>query len=189
VKLPEAAFGNASKANIAGAGAWAALALGELLEGLHVAGSTFERACRRLEKLLKGDGWKLNGFFQDVNQFLDSLRFDNLKSSAEQRKWFVSRIKELQPAATNTAIARTLGVSDQTVRRDVSTNVEPKKGKKEKNGGGGGGVLTNVGPGRFLVRKLRPSLSARKNPKRGALSSKRKILFRKVSLMRRTVAS
>jgi hypothetical protein len=116
------------------------------LEGFHIAGYTFERACRRLEKLLEGDGWKVGGRFTDVNQFLSNLRFDNLKASAESRKRIATRIKELQPKATNSQIARTLGVSDQTVRRDTSTNVESKKGKPKKNSGGGGGGSTNVEP-------------------------------------------
>jgi hypothetical protein len=53
-------------------------AWGELREGLHIAGYSFDRACRRLEALLEGDGWKVGGRFKDLNDFLDSLSFDNL---------------------------------------------------------------------------------------------------------------
>jgi hypothetical protein len=47
---------------------------GELREGLHVAGYTFERACTRLVRMLEGDGWKVGGRFKDINAFLASLR-------------------------------------------------------------------------------------------------------------------
>jgi hypothetical protein len=43
---------------------------GELREGLHTAGYTFERACSRLVRLLEEDRWKVGGRFKDVNAFL-----------------------------------------------------------------------------------------------------------------------
>jgi hypothetical protein len=96
-----------------------ALDWGELREGLHIAGYTFERACRRLEFLLEGDRWKVGGRFNDVNEFLDSLRLDTLKASAEARRRIANRIKELQPKVSNRQIAKTLGVGKSTVYRDV----------------------------------------------------------------------
>jgi hypothetical protein len=74
-------------------------------------------------------GLRVGGRFENISQFLDSLRFDNLKASAEARKRIANRIKQLQPVATNTAIARTLGVDKETVRRDLGANApaSPKK--------------------------------------------------------------
>jgi len=112
---------------------------GELREGLHIAGYSFERACRRIETLLEGKRWKLGGRFKTVNEFLDSLRLDTLRAAAESRKRFAARIKELQPKAKKTVIAKVLGVSSKTVGRDAKsgTNVPPTG----KNGGKSG---TNV---------------------------------------------
>lgn len=93
---------------------------GELREGLHIAGYTFERACSRMERLLKGDRWKVGGRFKDVNGFLASLQFESLRHSAEQRKNIAKLIKVLQPKASNRQIAKTLGVSKDTVRGDLS---------------------------------------------------------------------
>jgi N6-adenosine-specific RNA methylase IME4 len=95
---------------------------GELRAFVHVAGYTFEHASNRLEKLLNGDGWKVGGRFSDVNKFMDSVRLDNLKASAEQRQWFVSRIKELQPEISNRQIARTVGMDEKQVRNRLAAD-------------------------------------------------------------------
>jgi len=108
-------------------------AWGELREGLHIAGYSFERACKRLETLLEDDGWKVGGRFKTVNEFLDSLRFDELKASAEARKRIATRIKELQPEASNRRIGKTLGVAGRTIDRDVATNVASGRGKAKQN--------------------------------------------------------
>ena len=91
-------------------------AFGELQEGMFIAGFTFERACRRLETFLEGDAWKLGGRFEDVNNFLDEIRLDKLKASAEARKRIANRIKELQPEASNRRIAKTFGVDEKTIQ-------------------------------------------------------------------------
>src|SRR5262249_6345511 len=105
---------------------------GRLLEGAHLAGYTFERACTNLEWLLQEDRWrKVGGGFADINAFLASVRFDDLRVLAEPRKRLVRRIKALQPDAQNTKIAKALGVSEITVRRDASTNVE--RGQEKTN--------------------------------------------------------
>jgi N6-adenosine-specific RNA methylase IME4 len=119
---------------------------GELREGLHVAGYSFERACARLEQLLAGNRWKVGGRFKDVNAFLDSLRFDNLRASAEARKRIAARIKALQPKASNRQIAKTLGVGKGTVDRDVRGPNGPRSEKKMNQISGGGGPSGPNGP-------------------------------------------
>jgi N6-adenosine-specific RNA methylase IME4 len=100
---------------------------GELREGLHIAGYTFERVCIRLKTLLAGDGWKqCGGGFKDVNKFLDSLRFERFKAVAEERKEIAALIKRNQPKASNRQIAKTLGVNRMTINRDIGTNVPPE---------------------------------------------------------------
>jgi N6-adenosine-specific RNA methylase IME4 len=104
-------------------------AYGKLLEGLHITGYTFERACENLRFLLQEDRWKLGGRFHDPNQFLDSIRLDKFRTVAEQRKEISRLIKELtNGAASNRQIARTLGVSYQTVNNDVDKKLSPTPG-------------------------------------------------------------
>jgi phage N-6-adenine-methyltransferase len=100
-------------------------AYGALNESLHMARFSLERAFRaHLEPLINGDAWqKCATGFDDINAFMDSLRLDKFKVIAEQRKQIVNRIKELQPDVSNRQIGRTLGISHETVNRDVGTNV------------------------------------------------------------------
>ena len=97
-------------------------AYGRLTEGIHITGYTFARACTNLEWLLADDRWKACGEFRDVNAFLDSLRLDQFRPVAETRKRIAARIKSLQPKASNRQIARTLGVSHQSIGRDTGPN-------------------------------------------------------------------
>jgi len=119
---------------------------GSLKEGVHVAGYTLERAWGHLEWLLESDRWRSIGF-DDVNAFLDSIQLDSFRVVAEQRKRIACRIKELQPAASNRQIAKTIGVSGKTVDRDVATNVAPDQKKPNNNKDARTDVATNVAPG------------------------------------------
>jgi N6-adenosine-specific RNA methylase IME4 len=108
-------------------------AYGALREGVHIAGYSFERACGKLEWLLDNDRWRgVGDGFDDVNAFLASIKLDNLKQPAEQRKRIAARIKELQPKASNRQIAKVLGVNRSTVDRDTGANA-PRAGKKSNN--------------------------------------------------------
>jgi N6-adenosine-specific RNA methylase IME4 len=105
-------------------------AYGALREGVHIAGYSFERACGKLEWLLEQDRWRgVGDGFDNVNAFLASIKLDSFRAVAEQRKRIAHRIKELQPKASNRAIAKTLGVHHDTVDRDVGGN-PPRAEKK-----------------------------------------------------------
>jgi len=118
---------------------------GRLLEGVHVTGYAFERACSNLEWLLAEDRWRLNGKFENINDFLAGVRLDHFRVVAEQRRRIAKRIKELQPTAGNTTIAGVLGVSDETIRRDTSsTNVEVTNEKSNRNNDEVSATSTNV---------------------------------------------
>jgi phage N-6-adenine-methyltransferase len=122
-------------------------AYGKLKSELHHTGYSFERACSTLEDLLKGNGWKSCGpGFTEVNAFLDSIRLDEFR----QRKRIASRIKALQPQASNRQIGKTLGVAGRTIDRDLATNVAPSGNKASKNNESG---ATNVAPV-FCSREL-----------------------------------
>lgn len=118
---------------------------GALTEGFYLASFTFERAMSRTLALLKKDEWrKVGDGFDDVNDFVRSLRLDRFKVLAEQRRDFVDRVKALQPAVSNRAIADALGVSRMTVNRDTGTNVPPDGREPRENGEAAG---TNAPPG------------------------------------------
>jgi N6-adenosine-specific RNA methylase IME4 len=125
----------------------AAEAYGKLIEGLHIAGYTFERACANLEFLLEGDRWKVGDLFANVNAFMESLRLGRFRQVAEERKRIIERIKELQPTVSNRQIARTLGVSDQTVGR--ATNVAARQKTSNENNDTSSADATNVAPSEF----------------------------------------
>ena len=119
---------------------------GALREGVHIAGYSFERACGKLEWLIDGDRWRgVASGFDNINDFLLSVKLDNLKPVAEQRKRIAARIKELQPKASNRAIAKTLGTSHQSVGRDVGPN-GPAAGKKARATDEGKASLGPNGP-------------------------------------------
>src|SRR5215471_8551352 len=92
---------------------------GRLKEGVHVAGYSFERAFGHLEWLLEDGRWKLGHRYTDVNAFLASIKLDQFRIVAEQRKRLAQRIKELQPAASQRAIARVVGASKSAINRDI----------------------------------------------------------------------
>ena len=119
-------------------------AYGQLKANLFIAGFTLERAFHGfLEPLLKDSQWKLCGpGYDDVNKFMNSLRLDKFRVIAEDRKAIVQRIKQLQPKVSNRQIARTLGVSDQTVNNDAKNLAAAR----DKSGGAATGSAKNLAP-------------------------------------------
>jgi hypothetical protein len=82
---------------------------------------------------------------------MDSIRLDQFKANVDQRQRIVKRIKELQPAASNRQIARTLGVGKDTVSRDLGANAprgdesaKERKGAKPSAGANAPAVLTGA---------------------------------------------
>jgi hypothetical protein len=107
---------------------------GAIKEGVHIAGFSLERAFVHLETLLDGDGWQqVGGGFTDVNTFLDSIRLDEFRVLAEDRKRIAKRIRELQPKASNRAIGRMLGVDNTTINADVGGNPPAAKHKGQQD--------------------------------------------------------
>lgn len=100
-------------------------AYGALTEGLYIASFTFDRAMVNVLDLLKGGLWmKVGPGFDDVNAFVRSLPLDRLKLLAEQRKEFAQRVKALQPAISNVAIADAMHVVEGTVRHALRNDYE-----------------------------------------------------------------
>jgi N6-adenosine-specific RNA methylase IME4 len=121
-------------------------AYGKLREDIHLAGYTFERACQGLEWLLEHDRWQACGSFGDVNEFLAGVGLDKFRPVAEARKRIAVRIKELQPTASNRAIATSLGVNEATVRRDTASFAAPQSEKTNENNNLKIGAAANDAP-------------------------------------------
>jgi N6-adenosine-specific RNA methylase IME4 len=94
---------------------------GSVTEGVHIAGYSLERALQKLEWLLEADRWRNVGEgFDDVNAFLDSIKLEkDLRVVTEQRKRIATRIKELQPKASNRQIAKVVGASHTQINDDL----------------------------------------------------------------------
>ena len=108
---------------------------GALTEGLYLASFTFERAMAGVIGLLKSGGWRVCGAgFDDVNEFVRSLKLDQFKVVADQRKQFAMLVKECEPEVSNRAIGDALGVAGRTIDRDVATNVAADNRKAAQNG-------------------------------------------------------
>lgn len=95
---------------------------GRLLEALHIAGYTVERATRELKWLLEEDRWKKCGDgFDDIDKFVATLQMQHLKKTIEERKEIVQLLSEKR--ATQRAIAEAVGVGTMTVNRDLKPDV------------------------------------------------------------------
>lgn len=116
-------------------------AYGALTAEFYIAGFTFERAMDGVLRLLKTGGWrKVGDGFDDVNEFVRGLPLDQFKIVTEQRKEFVERVKALQPAVSNRAIAGALGVHHDTidrVARGGNPPPEPRDAKQDRKPAGG----------------------------------------------------
>jgi N6-adenosine-specific RNA methylase IME4 len=96
---------------------------GRLLEAAHFTGYGFERVCTELEWLLDDGRWREVGpGYDDVNAFLASVdlrEFDFASERTRTRRQRLARklVRELE--ASQRQAARTLGVGEQTVARDL----------------------------------------------------------------------
>src|SRR5262249_3493349 len=96
---------------------------GRVLEAAHVGGYVIERMFKSVEYLLQDNRWqRVGGGFEHPDDFMASLRFDNVKMLAEQRKKLSRMLKAAMPKVTQRAIAKTLGVGQMTVQRDLESN-------------------------------------------------------------------
>jgi len=92
---------------------------GRLNEALHHAGYAYERAIQKLKWLLADSRWREVGDgFDDINAFLASIQPpEHIKPT--DRKEIAALIRAAEPAASQRKIAGALGVSPQTVGRDL----------------------------------------------------------------------
>jgi hypothetical protein len=105
---------------------------GRLTEAVHFSSYSADRALQQLEWLLEDDRWRLvdGGRFGNIDAFLESMKLDeSYRLATEERKRIATRIKQLQPGASNRQIARTLRVNHKTVDRDLGANA-PRHSEK-----------------------------------------------------------
>lgn len=100
---------------------------GRLTEAVHISGYTLERAIGEFKYLLDENRWKEVGpGYDNINDFIKSINFRELKLSIEQRKEIVQKLAELE--ASQRATAKMLGVTQPTIMRDINeTNVSPEQ--------------------------------------------------------------
>ena len=97
---------------------------GRLLESIHISCYTFERAASELKWLLRQERWKQVGpGYDDINDFIATLDFGDLKAAREQRKDLVRQLAAID--AGQRATARLLGIDEKTVRRDIAAIAAP----------------------------------------------------------------
>jgi hypothetical protein len=93
---------------------------GRLLEARDMTAYTLDRYLHEVKSLLTSNRYReLSAGFRDVNAFIRSVDFSGY-NLGDMRPEIARMIKELQPEASNRAIADALGVTDMTVGRDLA---------------------------------------------------------------------
>ena len=90
---------------------------GQLKEGVHLGAHALNRAIGQFKWILDEDRWKQCGH-DDINAFLASIDWSGFKLLADQRKDIVKSLAAIEEASQR-QIARTLGVSEGTIRGDL----------------------------------------------------------------------
>ena len=112
---------------------------------MHLAGYTFERACKNLDWLLTDNRWQACGF-SDVNAWLKTIDWSDFKIAAEQRKEISRKLDAIN--ASQRQIARTLGVGETTVRRDLAPQGAPAPKNPTENNPPAPPLAPNAAPTR-----------------------------------------
>ena len=94
---------------------------GRLTESVHIAGYSLERAMGEFKWLLEEDRWKKVGSgYNDINDFVKSVKFSEFKISIEQRKDISKLLAEKEVSQRSTA--KMLGYSQGTIQKDIDQN-------------------------------------------------------------------
>lgn len=149
---------------------------GRLLESVHLSGYSFERACGELEWLLDKDRWKeVAGGYDDVDAFLSTIDFSEFRIAIEQRKKLAKRLAAIQ--ASQRATAKVLGVSDETVARDLgkrdATNVVMPPADSKTSLANNDTRATNVAPDAWFEDEIDPAKAAKTKAARAERESGR----------------
>ena len=97
---------------------------GRMKEGAHLAGYSLQRSMENLRWLLEESRYEqLTAGYHNVNDFLRDIQeaFVLLNIKPEERKQIAELVKELQPKASQRAIADMMGVNQATIAADLGT--------------------------------------------------------------------
>lgn len=111
---------------------------GRMKEGAHLAGYGLKRSLENLKWLLEEERYKqLSANYRNVNDFLRDTKkaFHLLNIDPEERKQIAKLVKELQPEASQRAIADMAGVSHPTIQTDLGGKNLPKEPENMEKGG------------------------------------------------------
>jgi DNA modification methylase len=103
---------------------------GRMKEGAHLAGYSLQRSIENLRWLLEDSRFEeLSNGYRNVNDFLRDTQgaFALVNVNPEERKQIAELIKELQPQASQRAIADMVGVSHPTIAGDLGGRDSGKK--------------------------------------------------------------
>ena len=117
---------------------------GALGESVSIGSDIQKRAFDHLDWLLDDNRWQLDGEFDDINKFLRTVDLSGEKIAASDRKRLVEKLSKLN--GSHRALASAVGVSPETINRDVATNVAPASKKPKKTKGKKKPPATNVAP-------------------------------------------
>lgn len=93
-------------------------AFGQLTEGIHIAEYAAARACDRFEYLLENGRWMKCGF-TDISAFLERVDLSGEKIPRRQRRRIAAKLEAAQASLRDAG--QVLGVSHETVRKDIAT--------------------------------------------------------------------
>lgn len=101
---------------------------GRLKESAHFLGYSKQRAIAELTWLLEDNRWQqVSPGYRDISTFLRAIDLSDYDMQ-DERAELVQKIKALQPEASNRAIAEAIGVSKDTINRDVNAGSnEPRE--------------------------------------------------------------
>jgi N6-adenosine-specific RNA methylase IME4 len=148
---------------------------------VHVGSYALTSGFDKLEALLKDDQWRECGF-KSIGELTDSIRFDkDIRFAAEKRKRLLVLFEEAnrreeeakREKLSNRKLAKMLGTSEKTVRRDTAANAAPGKKNTNQNKGGKTTTAANAALGLSggQVAKLKAKQEAR--PEAAAQREKR----------------
>ncbi len=117
---------------------------GRMKEGAHIAGYSLSRTMDNLKWLLEDSKFlQLSQGYDNVNDFLRDTQdaFKLLKMDPQERKQIAELVKELQPEASQRAIADMVGASPMSIGRDLGAVTNDTKKHETQDD-----IVTNVTP-------------------------------------------
>jgi N6-adenosine-specific RNA methylase IME4 len=124
-------------------------AFGAAKEGTHIAAYAQERVIRNVTWLLAEGRWALAGL-NSAGALVDAIRLESYRLSKAEREAIERAVKAADASISNRRIAKMLGVSEMTVRRDVAPDSE----NANESNGAENASATFVAPGQLSAAEV-----------------------------------